>query len=169
MRQRKLTSEEVVRAEQARHNLRGICGWTLTNRGDDYWREVDSELCSMIFYQTTDGKPYVDPQPEIGDGYRVATEADSPRRDLEAWNPSSKKWEPGFIVGDDATYRVPIDRIPTDDDARERPLVMVRDNGINGWLKANLVCVTKRGRRFIVFDGEEVAPFAECRFPYPGE
>lgn len=173
MKQRKLTADELERVHQARHNMRGICGWMLTNRGDDYWRDVDNELCNMIFYKTTDGKPYVE-QPEIGEGYRVATDADRDRADVEFWDDTTGEWEWRGVPNRDLFscyyYRVPVDVIPTDDDARERPTVMVRDSEVCKWQKMTLLCVSAVDAwQFGTFDGTFIKAWRYCRFPYRGE
>jgi len=172
MTQRKLNPEELERVEQARHNLRGMCGWTTTDRGVDYWRGVDKELSKMLLHGTTDGKPWIEPQPEIGEGYRVATDDDEDRRDLEAWLAS--KWiktGPGVCTG--VTYRVPVDRIPTDEDAKQRPTVMVRNNERMKWKVVKLIMVAEKAEGihfpFVTIDSLRPDCWACCRFPYPGE
>jgi hypothetical protein len=175
MGQRKLNPEELERVEQARHNLRGMCGWTTTDRGDDYWRGVDKELSKMLLHGTTDGRPYIEPQPEIGDGYRLATEADAWRKDVQYFsNLRGKGWFPRAVHGKPLEssyhYRVPIDRIPTDEDARQRPTVMVRDCETSEWKARSLLAVTGRRFPFVAGgSGYDVAPWRLCRFPYPGE
>jgi hypothetical protein len=127
-------------------------------------------LGEMEAHGTTDGQPYVEPQPEIGDGYRAAMADDGPRLDLEVW--CENKWQktgPGFVPG--FTYRVPVDRIPTDEDARQRPTVMVRDNDQLPWQKQTLLAVAGVFDKFIT---SPVADLSACfwmqaRFPYPGE
>jgi hypothetical protein len=172
MGQRKLNPEELERVEQARHNLRGMCGWTTTDRGDDYWRGVDKELSKMLLHGTTDGKPWIEPQPEVGEGYRPTAEADKGRRDLEFWSKTGGGWQHrksfhGAPLDPDYHYRVPIDRIPTDEDAKQRPTVMVTSNVADGWLARTLLAVTAMG--FLVASGDGFSNWKQARFPYPGE
>jgi hypothetical protein len=118
---------------------------------------------------TTDGRPWIEPQPEIGEGYRVATDDDEDRRDLEAWLASRWiKTGPGVCTG--VTYRVPVDRIPTDEDAKQRPTVMVRDYETAEWKARSLLAVTDRSFPFVAGgSGYDSAPWRLCRFPYPSE
>jgi len=126
-------------------------------------------LNEIAAHGTTDGKPWIEPRPEIGEGYRLATDDDEDRRDLEAW--AASKWiktGPGVCTG--VAYRVPIDRIPTDEDARQRPTVMVRDYETAEWKARSLLAVTDRSFPFVAGgSGYDSAPWRLCRFPYPGE
>ena len=175
MGQRKLNPEELERVEQARHNLRGMCGWTTTDRGDDYWRGVDKELSKMLLHGTTDGRPYIEPQPEIGDGYRLATEADAWRKDVQYFsNLRGKGWFPRAVHGKPLEssyhYRVPIDRIPTDEDAKQRPTVMVRDSNDQNWKPATLLALRSGSLAFVATTPSNLlSSWAQARFPYPGE
>ena len=164
MTQRKLTQEELQHVEKASWYLQSVIKQCGLIRGGgvvlvDYLNEIAA-------HGTTDGKPYVEPQPEIGDGYRRATEADRGRRDLEVW--CEGKWQktlPGLCDG--FTYRVPIDRIPTDEDAVGRPTVMVMGNIADGWHARRLLGVTEMG--FLVASGNGFTNWKQARFPYPGE
>jgi hypothetical protein len=135
-----------------------------------------SLLLRMQIHGTTDGKPYVEPQPEIGEGYRVATDADCNRLDIEFWGKSDPKWRvrncayKGHHISEDYYWRVPIDRTPTDEDARQRPLVMVRDYKGDTWEKATLLWVRESEHYpfLVVIEGRDEW-FINCRFPYPGE
>jgi hypothetical protein len=171
MAQHKLNQEGLERVRQARHNLRAMCGWTITYRGEAYWRDVDKELGKMLAHGTTDGTPYVEPQPEIPEGYRPATEEDKRlRKDLEVWN--GKRWiNCSKLIKDQETCCVPVDRIPTDEDALQRPAVMVRDNDYEQWRpKQKLIGVMPSTRyKFVTYDDVGAHVFAHARFPYPGE
>jgi hypothetical protein len=121
---------------------------------------------------TTDGRPYVEPQPEIGEGYRVATWADKDRRDLQFWSKAGGGWQNrktihGTPLDPDYHYRVPVDRIPTDEDAKGRPTVMVTSNVADGSLARALLAVTAMG--FLVASGDGFSNWKQARFPYPGE
>ena len=166
MGQRKLTREELQHVDRAAWYLRSVmnhCG-LIANGGS-----VLDHLNAIEAHGTTDGKPWIEPQPEIGEGYRVATDDDEDRRDLEAWLAS--KWiktGPGVCTG--VTYRVPVDRIPTDEDAKQRPTVMVRDNDKQDWQARKLLAVTGCLDKFITSSSSGVACFwMQARFPYPGE
>jgi hypothetical protein len=139
------------------------------------WDEQFADLLAVADNGTTDGKPCVEPQPEIGDGYRLATWADKDRRDLEFWSRIGGGWLArqtihGTPLDPDYHYRVPIDRIPTDEDAVGRPTVMVRDNDKQGWQARKLLAVTGCLDKFITSSSSGVACFwMQARFPYPGE
>ena len=169
MGQRKLTDEELQDLMHARHYLRKV-----TNLGGHtvYASIVLDGLDNMAKECTTDGKPYVEPQPEIGEGYRPATIADKGRRDRDYWNPQEGKWEPasvGMYAGN-YTYRVPIDRIPTDEDAKQRPIVMVRDRDGQPYKPAVLYGVKElKLNRFSVLADDMWSCHCQARFLYPGE
>jgi hypothetical protein len=71
---------------------------------------VLDELDAIASHCTTDGKPYVEPLPEVGEGYRLATEADASRRDRDMCDVHGR-WVPAHvgIYASNYTYRVPID------------------------------------------------------------
>jgi len=168
MTQFKLKPDEVAHIEMLRSGLRSMFAWEDTNQGHGYWNQVDNELGAMLEHGTTDGKPYVDPQPEIGGGYRAATKEDEGRKDRQYYYDG--QWHDASVGTADGTYyRVPVDRIPTDLDARERPLVMVRDKDDAEWIKRPLLAVTGTRHPFIVGSGNGHTFWAQCRFPYPGE
>lgn len=128
-----------------------------------------------------EGVRYIVPiQPEIGKGYRVATDADKDRQDVEFWSPIEKVWSirqqhlQKTPLSKSYHYRVPIDRIPTDDDAIANPRmpVMVRDGNSQKWMKASLLHVDHScdcSYPFTTTDGTDSCTWAQCRFPYPGE
>ena len=172
MGQRKLTREELQHAERAAWYLQSVmneCG-LIANGGS-----VLDQLCAIAAHGTTDGNPYVEPQPEIGDGYRRATWADAGRRDVEYFSQlKGNRWIPRSIphakMQPEYHYRVPADRIPTDEDARQRPTVMVRDNDKQDWQARKLLAVTGCLDKFVTSSSSGVARFwMQARFPYPGE
>jgi hypothetical protein len=132
-----------------------------------------AELDDMATHGTTDGKPYAEPQPEIGEGYRRATASDIDRRDVAWWDAKTKRWEDcgawsaGMPFDSGRIYRVPVDRIPADEDAKQRPTVMVMGNAADGWHARPLLAVTAMG--FLVKSGDGFTNWKEARFPYPGE
>jgi hypothetical protein len=137
--------------------------------------EIYQTLSGMRDFGTTDGKPYIEPQPEVGEGYRVATEADKDRADVEFWSGDWTRWctradsGTGEPLSEAYHYRVPIDRTPTDDDARQRPMVMVRDSGDTNWIKTTLLAVVEKSPSFVVQSSEGFTTWRYCRFPHPGE
>ena len=168
MGQRKLTKRELQKVSRAVWYLRSLA----RVRGDKpYTTIVLNDLEAMASNGTTDGKPWIEPQPEIGEGYRAATEADVKRRDLEFWSDFNQRWmvraEGPVPLFSDYHYRVPVDRIPTDEDAVGRPTVMVTANVADGWLARPLLAVTSMG--FLVKSGDGWTKWMQARFPYPGE
>lgn len=166
--QRKLTRDELRFASRAAWYLRSVmnhCG-LIANGGS-----VLDQLCEMEAHGTTDGKPWQEPQPEIGEGYRLATEADKDRQDREMHDVHGR-WVPAHvgIHAGSYTYRVPKDRIPTDEDAKARPTVMVRDNPKCSWQPARLLGVVPQSMFPFACDLSGcTTSFTESRFPYPGE
>jgi hypothetical protein len=167
MGQRKLTREELQHVEKASWYLQYVIKQCGLIRGGgvvlvDYLNEIAA-------HGTTDGKPWIEPQPEIGEEYRVATDDDEDRRDLEAWLAS--KWiktGPGVCTG--VAYRVPVDRIPTDEDARQRPTVMVRDRDDQNWRPATLLALRSGSSAFVATTPSNLlSSWVHARFPYPGE
>ena len=167
MTQRKLTREELQDVENAvRYLRRGLSlGCHVV-----YASIVLDGLIAIAEYGTSDGKPWQEPQPEIGEGYRVATAGDAQRRDREIWD--GECWQLariGLVVYGEV-YRVPVDRIPTDEDAKARPTVMVRDNPKCSWQPAKLLGVVLESLYPFACDlSGSTTAFTEARFPYPGE
>jgi hypothetical protein len=169
MMQKKLTANELQTVMHARQHLRRVVnsGCHSVNMAI-----VLDEIDAIASHCTTDGKPYVEPQPEIGEGCRVATEADKWRRDRECYDSAAVTWflaKPGIYL-DSVTYRVPIDRIPTDEDAKQRPTVMVRDDGTETWRPVKLICVRDQYSPFVgLYESGALNAWKQARFPYPGE
>ena len=169
--QRKLTRGEIAQVEQAKA--------TVATLPHEMCNEETVAVMQYFYHalrhSTTDGNPYVEPQPEIGDGYRLATESDVGRRDLEYFsNLKGNGWFARPVHGKPLEssyhYRVPVDRIPTDEDAKQRPTVMVRDNDKESWQARRLLAVTGCLDKFITSSSSGVACFwMQARFPYPGE
>jgi hypothetical protein len=170
MMQRKLTDEELQDVMHARHYLRMV-----TTFADLLQSRIAMKYLDLVAtHGTTDGKPCVEPQPEVGEGYRVATESDAWRKDVEYFsNLKGNGWFARAVHGKPLEssyhYRVPVDRIPTDEDAKQRPTVMVRHHGEKLWRTMPLVAVVKSDRPFITLQGTVIWRFQEARFPYPGE
>jgi hypothetical protein len=172
MGQRKLTEGELQTVMNARQLLRQVL--SIADHERSFGRAM-SDLSDIAANATSDGKPYVEPQPEIGEGYRLATEADKDRRDLEFWSQIGGGWLArqtmyGTPLDPDYHYRVPVDRVPTDEDARQRPTVMVRDDPMQPWYKTVLIAVANGdGGSFWEKSFHTVTCWQTCRFPYPGE
>jgi len=173
--QRKLTLDERSRIDLARSAIAALPKWSEISGGEDLWIDALMKLSDMATNGTTDGKPWIEPQPEIGEGYRLATEADALRKDVEYFsNLKGNGWflrvRHGKPLESSYHYRVPVDRIPTDEDAVGRPTVMVRDNDKQDWQARKLLAVTGCLDKFITSSSSGVACFwMQARFPYPGE
>ena len=139
------------------------------------WDEQFADLLAVADSGTTDGKPWIEPQPEVGEGYRPTAEADKGRRDLEFWSKTGGGWQHrksfhGAPLGPDYHYRVPVDRIPTDEDAKQRPTVMVRDSDDQNWKPATLLALRSGSLAFVATTPSNLlSSWAQARFPYPGE
>ena len=170
MGQRKLTDEELQTVMETRWQLRKVANFGCTSVHASI---MIDELSRMGAHCTTDGKPYVEPQPEIGDGYRVATEADKGRRDRQGFFEGVWVQAAMGICFCGIASRVPVDRIPTDKDAKQRPAVMVRNNERMKWKVVKLIMVAEKAEGmhfpFVTIDSLRPDCWACCRFPYPGE
>jgi hypothetical protein len=169
MGQRKLTDEELQKVLDGRNCLRKVLEFS---KHVHYIGVALEQLDAIAIHCTTDGKPYVESQPEIGDGYRPVTEADRTRQDAEFWSQTGGGWQRrkvliGKPLSKEYHYRVPIDRIPTDEDAKQRPTVMVCGNAADGWHARPLLAVTAMG--FLVASGDGFTNWKNARFPYLGE
>ena len=173
MAQRKLTKRELQKVSRAVWYLRSLA----RVRGDKpYTTIVLNDLEAMASNGTTDGRPYVEPQPEIGEGYRYAIESDVNRLDVERWDTKSLAWHVrdasrrGEPLDKEITYRVPVDRIPTDEDAKQRPTVMVRDSDGQPYRAATLYgACPEKSLPFVAICEAVWNCFRQARFPYPGE
>jgi hypothetical protein len=175
MGQRKLTGFEVDKIAVLLNDLDKAAELIGCNDARQYFPDAVGMLASMKTNGTTDGKPWIEPQPEIGDGYRRATEADVGRKDIEYFSELqggvwARRAKVNSSLLSNYTYRVPVDRIPTDEDARQRPTVMVRDRESQPWYKTALVAVSNGDEKpFFEKSFSKVDCWRECRFPYPGE
>ena len=216
--QRKLTEKE--------NQLIGTAWDAIGRLSCQILKDEYDKLSAMRHHGTTDGKPYVEPEPPIPDGYRRATGGDVAKRpDCKYWSQSQKDWVPAIcmaydagtvfivpveppilgghrkaIAGDEgrtdckiwysqgwhdrdilqvgkafdstAKYIVPVDKTPTDEDAKNRPVVMVRDTPSEPWQRRRLMGVlSKASYPFVVPSLSDASTqiFRYCRLPYPNE
>ena len=103
---------------------------------------INVTLQGMHKNQTSDGKPWVDPEPPIPEGWRRADHPnDYMRDDVKFLSKQHHEWEdrskcsPGLRFFSGYTYIVPIEPPLTDQDACVWPRlkVMVRDNESQSW------------------------------------
>lgn len=64
--QRKLTEGEIEKLKQARSNINDVLVPTYDDQGQ-YWTGALNSLYDKIKHGTSDGKPYVDPEPPLTD------------------------------------------------------------------------------------------------------
>ena len=138
MTQRKLTEGEIEKLKQARSAIGDVLIPTYDDQGR-YWVDVRNSLDDKIKHGTSDGNPWVDPEPPIPEGYRKAQKHEYRRNDVQYWEASKSEWRPRPEPGGSPFYKeihyiVPIDPPLTDEDAKERPFVMVRDDVRDGWV-----------------------------------
>ena len=143
MTQTKLTKEQIGKLKQAGIGITFGFSWIETDEGYSYWHEVVQSLDAKIKHGTIDGKPYVDPEPPIPEGWRRAEADEWTRKDVKYWDLYEKDWRPRLSQGtafdpsgSNTHYIVPIDPPLTDEDACVWPrlLVMVRDHESKPWL-----------------------------------
>jgi hypothetical protein len=168
MKRRKLTAAEVASIEVAKNALRMVPDDVI----DEDVVKVISLLREVERHRTTDGKPYIEPQPEIGDGYRPATLSDAHRRDRQVW--CDGFWLNAQIghTETNRVYSVAKDRIPTDEDAVGRPIVMAKDFDDDGWKPGKLIEVEREADQkfYVRLNADDVSLWWDhARFPYPGE
>ena len=144
--QKKLTEEQISNCRNIARLLDRetlAFGWRDTEEGSDYWMEVLDKLREKIHHGTSDGKPWVEPEPEIPPGYRKAEPDEWKRTDVKYWSRTFKEWSdrPTQVLAFDppqagTIYIVPIDQPLTDQDACVWPrrLVMVRDEDRHPWI-----------------------------------
>lgn len=171
MTQRRLTDEELQVVADARLHIRQIAAFAFHSV---YWQSALSRLNLMATNSTTDGKYYVEPEPPIPDGYRRAVAGDEGRKDCKVWKGGGyvDRWESKHLTGESPFvegnhYIVPVDRIPTDEEALKRPVVMVRDHLGCAWHKDVLLGVRPYDSHYkFSCIGSN---WHYCRFPYPSE
>ena len=140
MTQRKLTEGEIEKLKQARSAIGDVLIPTYDDQGR-YWVDVRNSLDDKIKHGTSDGNPWVDPEPPIPEGYRKAQKHEYRRNDVQYWEASKSEWRPRPEPGGSPFYKeihyiVPIDPPLTDQDACVWPRlrVMVRDHESKPWL-----------------------------------
>lgn len=174
MTQRKLTTDELEDVLIARQVLRRTTKFASHTIPVCHALDVLDEMAREA---TTDGKPYVEPEPPIPDGYRLAVAGDEGRRDVKylcAEDGWTKRSVAGCAFVNHEHYIVPIDRVPTDDDAKSRPEVMVRDWDGQKWHKDILILVRDCDHskyKFATTDTEraEIVCWKQARHLHPGE
>jgi hypothetical protein len=67
MTQVKLTKEQIGKLKQARNGIENGVFWAQTDEGHNYWQKVSELLDAKIKHGTSDGKPWVDPDPPLTD------------------------------------------------------------------------------------------------------
>jgi hypothetical protein len=142
MTQKKLTKENAKSLHEAADIIQGCFNWGDTDEGVHFWGGVVELLRSKASNGTSDGKPWVDPEPAMPEGWRRAEPDEWQRRDVQFWHETEKSWMERPCMGDpfdppkcNTRYIVPIDPPLTDEDACVWPrlLVMVRDDEVQPW------------------------------------
>lgn len=143
--QRKLTEYQIELLNSAFIQLRDFglsFDYKNTPEGSDYWRKVLNNINDKRLNGTSDGMPYVEPTPEIPEGYRLAEPDEYKRGDVLFWWIDYQKWQPRSFQGspfDDSNegtiYIVPVNPTLTDKDACVHPrlLLMVRSEDKQPW------------------------------------
>ncbi len=140
--QTKLTTEQIGKLKQARNGIAGGIPWLAIDEAKDFWQHALNGLDAKIKHGTSDGKPWIDAEPPIPEGWRRAEPDEWQRRDVKYWDLYEKDWRPRLSQGTEfdppkfnTRYIVPIDPPLTDEDACVWPrlLVMVRDCESKPW------------------------------------
>lgn len=93
----KLSEAEIRACQMARDAIADIGDWANTAEGVDYWLKVSTRLRSMAYHGTSDGKPWVEPEPEIVIDDQWA--AVWPRRLVMVRDDECKGWEGPYHLG----------------------------------------------------------------------
>ena len=136
-------------------------------------------IAAVAKHGTTDGKIYVEPQPQIPEGYRKAVAGDEGRADakkykdghyFDRWLTKANAVPTPFVEGE--FYIVPKDIEPQAKHADSFSKVMVRDALSQKWKPAFLVAINQyEPYRFQALNEKRsnVGRWIFCRLPYPGE
>ena len=157
--QTRLTEKDAKLLGDAADMISQALVWGDTDEGHDYWDEVYEHLRNKAANRTSDGKPYIEPEPPIPEGYRKANVDEWRRTDVMVWSYRTDEWEMRLIQGSKfdppggrSIYIVPIDPPLTDEDARERPWVMVRNSDAEKFRGPyRLGMVNQAGWKYTVF------------------
>lgn len=141
--QHKLTEYQIELLNSAFIQLRDFglsFGYENTIEGSDYWHKVLNNINDKRLNGTSDGKSYVEPEPPIPEGYRKANPDEWTRRDVKYWDLLQKDWHLRHLQGVEfnlpfmqTRYIVPVDPPLTDQDARTRPWIMVKNSEEEQW------------------------------------
>jgi len=172
-----LNDRNTEQCRNAAVSLQSAFTWKESPEGHDYWQEINDKLIARSDNGTNDGLPRVNPEPTIEDGYRKATPEDKDRHDREYWFNAlgRKEWRQAKVgvIAEGAFYQVPVDRVPTDEDAKGRPTAFARDSEGDDWRKVELMRVWSDDRTYRfhcdLLEDDEYDNFVFCRFPYEGE
>lgn len=139
----KLTEKQKRRCRQILHSLDNgdlTFGWGNTEEGIAYWVTAIDKLRAKIKHGTSDGKPWQEPEPVIPEGWRKAEPDEWKRTDVKCWWPPLEEWRLRTNQGTPfdnpimrTHYIVPIDPPLTDQDARTRPWIMVKNSEEGQW------------------------------------
>jgi hypothetical protein len=171
MKQHRISPHQQKAASVAADKIDIAFHWAATPDGHDYWSGVCKKLRAIDKHGTTDGKPWVEPEPEIPADYRKATAelGDDQRHDCKYWD--GEKWckrEPGFFVGNILCI-VPVDKAPTEENAKNCDVVMVRDEERHDWKPRRLVSIGPNCYNALGQKRNRIFTWEQARLPYPGE
>jgi len=104
MMQKKLTLESIYAVKSLNQSLWTAFVWRETPQGQKYWQEVYEKIRLIGEHGTTDGKPWVEPEPPKPEP-RIPTDEDAERRPrVRAWfDDGSMKIEGYLVVVDSCT------------------------------------------------------------------
>lgn len=151
--QTKLTEEQIENLRLARNGIFAGIPWCSIGQAEDFWNQAVKCLDNKIKHGTSDGKPYVEPEPVIPEGYRKALDNEHCRKDVKLWDKDKKQWgkrlfpcQP-FLNGD--WYIVPIDP-PIPEGWRKANADEWKRNDVQFWRQAQKTWVSRpiHGRPF---------------------
>lgn len=172
--QRKLVPAEYQNAINAKKQSENLITFIKQYSKECYAKmlEVDQQIAQMICHQTNDGKEWIEQEPEIPEGYRLAEPHEWKREDVKFWWIDQQKWEPRSFPGtkfDDpkekTIYIVPIPKPLTDEDAcvYPRKLVMVRHKDNQPWLGPYSYIGKVNGLYYTGSENQSASGWYQCR------
>ncbi len=180
MTQKKLTKENAKSLHEAADIIQDCFDWSDTDEGAHFWFRVVELLRNKASNGTSDGMPWVDPEPPIPEGWRRADHPDDYMRDdVKFFSKLHREWKdrskcsPGLRFFSEYTYIVPVDPPLTDQDACVWPrlLVMVRNRDTEKFHGPyRLGMVNQGGWKYTVFiKDDERYSFFQARRATPEE
>jgi hypothetical protein len=173
-RQVRLTRSQVVSTRKAAKHFRKVFQNIPTPQGVKHWEHIYNHLIAMADHGTSDGEPFGDSEqlePRSGLSPEAAAAARKTASEIKAEADRyemhrAKVWKELSVLlltpgGSEAIADQ--DRVPTDEDAKTRPLCMYRDSEKNRW-DGPWALIHVNDRYAAPFRDEQGTVWFYCRF-----